>query len=160
MGYDLSIYLNSILNAASIIGRVLPARLGDRYGRFNAVIIQCFLAAILTLALSIPASSNLALIMFACFFGYAPGTTIVSMTPALIAQISEIRQIGVRRGTLYTFVSVAVMVGSPIGEALIKQDNGSFVHLQIYAGIMMMAGSVVLVASRTAIVGFKLSVIV
>ena len=35
MGASLAGYLLSILNAASIVGRILPGYLGDRFGRFN-----------------------------------------------------------------------------------------------------------------------------
>ena len=141
----------------SIIGRTLPAGLADKYGRFNVLIVQAWLAAIFVLALWIPANSNLALILFAVFFGFASGT-IVSMTPALVAQISDVRQIGVRTGTLYTFVAIAVLVGNPIGGALVSQDNGSYVHLQIYAGCTMIAGTLFLMASRISLVGWKLAV--
>lgn len=39
----------------------------------------------------------------------------MSLAPALIAQISDIRQIGVRTGSMFMVVSVAALVGTPIG---------------------------------------------
>ena len=80
------------------------------------------------------------------------------MTPALVAQISDIRQVGVRTGTLYTFVAIAVLISNPIGGALVTQDGGSYVHLQIWGGVTMCIGSAILMASRVALAGWKIKV--
>ena len=51
MGVTLASYLLSILNAASILGRVLPGYLGDRFGRFNIskAYFQVFSAQLLSI---------------------------------------------------------------------------------------------------------------
>ena len=116
-----------------------------------------FLTMILMLALWIPASSNAAIIVFASLFGFTSGS-IVSLAPALVAQISDVREIGVRTGTLFTFIALAVLAGSPIGGQLVIEDNGSYVKLQIFGGVMTAAGSVIFVACRIKLAGARLMV--
>ncbi|KAI9726857.1 MAG: hypothetical protein M1834_001481 [Cirrosporium novae-zelandiae] len=155
MSANLAGYLVSILNAVSIFGRTIPGYLGDRFGRFNVAIICNAFAGILVLALWLPATGNAPVIVFAALFGFASGA-FVSLTPACIAQISDIREIGTRNGSLFAIVSVAALVGSPIGGAIQSSQNGSFKGLQIFSGVMMMAGSVFFCLSRIATAGFAL----
>ena len=118
------------------------------------MLIMMFVTMILMLALWIPASSNAAIIVFACLFGFTSGS-LVSIAPALVAQISDVRQIGVRTGTLFTFIALAVLAGSPIGGQLVIVDNGSYVKLQIFGGVMAAAGSVVFLACRVKLAGWN-----
>ena len=158
MAASLAGYLVSILNAASIFGRTLPAYAADRYlGRFNVLIAMAIVTTILVLGMWIPASSNAALIVFAALFGFASGT-IVSMAPAVIAQISDVRQIGVRTGTIFTFVSISVLVSNPIAGALVVADHGGFIKLQVFSGCMMVGGSVFLILARIKLTGFSWTV--
>lgn len=157
MSSDLAAYLISILNAASIFGRTIPGFIADRFGRFNTMIVTSYTSAILVLALWIPARGNTPLILFAAFYGFSSGA-FVSLAPALIAQISDIRQIGVRTGTMFAVISIAALIGSPIGGVLNSAQGGSYLHLQIFCGVMMMAGSTVFILARSSLVGLKLAV--
>ncbi len=159
MGAVLAGYLISILNASSIFGRTLPAYFADKFGRFNVMIVMAVTTTILVLGMWIPASNNAAIITFAALFGFTSGA-LVSMAPALIAQISDVRQIGVRTGTVFTFVAIAVLAGNPIGGALVTADHGGFVKAQIFTGVMMAAGCVFFVLARIKLVGFKLTTVV
>lgn len=156
MSSSLSLYLLSILNAVSIFGRTLPGWIADRIGRFNTMVITSFLSSALVLALWLPSRGNVPIILFAAFYGFSSGA-FVSLAPALIAQISDIRQIGVRTGSMFAIISVAGLVGNPIGGALVTQEHGGFTHLQIFTGMVMVGGSCTYVAARTSLVGFKLA---
>lgn len=155
MGASLAGYLVSILNAASVFGRTLPAYAADRYiGRFNILITMAITTTVLVLGMWIPASSNAALVVFAALFGFTSGS-IVSITPALVAQISDVRQIGVRTGTIFTIVSIAVLISNPIAGALVTADNGGFLKLQIFAGVVMVGGCFFLILARITLAGLK-----
>ena len=121
--------------------------MGDRLGRFNIMIITTFFSAIIVLALWLPADGNVPIILFAAIFGFSSGT-FVSMVPSLIAQISDIRQIGVRNGTNFFIVAFAALCGNPIGGALISRDQGEYIYLQIFAGITMAIGGSIYIAAR------------
>ena len=81
------------------------------------------------------------------------------MGPSLIAQISPIREIGVRSGTFFLCVAFAGLTGNPIGGALVGKDHGGFLYLQIFCGLAMFVGSSLYLASRWVQVGFKPKVI-
>ncbi|KAK5099619.1 hypothetical protein LTR70_002300 [Exophiala xenobiotica] len=154
MSLSLAEYLVSILNAGSIFGRTLPGIIGDKIGRFNTMCIFCILTTILTLAMWIPADTNAIFIAFAPLYGFASGAAI-SLTPVLIAQISEIRDIGTRTGTAFGLASFAALTGTPIGGALVVENHGHYTYAKIFAGIMCAAGCVFFVASRVNLAGWK-----
>lgn len=81
------------------------------------------------------------------------------MGPALIAQISPIREMGTRTGTFFLCVAIGGLTGNPIGGALIGSDNGGFHHLQIFCGVTMAAGAVVYFFDRWVQVGFRPKII-
>ncbi|KAL5323467.1 hypothetical protein ACEPPN_008004 [Leptodophora sp. 'Broadleaf-Isolate-01'] len=141
-----------------IFGRILPGIIADRVGRFNVMIITTAFSAIVVLALWLPSSGNIPIIIFCVLYGFSSGA-FVSMGPSLIAQISPIRELGTRTGTFFLFVAVGGLTGNPIGGALIQSDNGGFHHLQIFCGVTMAAGSLGYVADRWVQVGFRPKVI-
>ena len=118
------------------------------------MIFMAYFSAVIVLALWLPSTSNAPVIIFAVLYGFSSGS-IVSLIPALVAQISDIRKIGVRNGTLFAIISVAALVGSPIGGALIAQANGSFLHLQIFCGVVLMVASTIFVFSRYTLAGWS-----
>lgn len=157
MSARLASYMLAVLNAVSVFGRTLPGWVADRVGRFNTMIAMSLLSCILVLGLWLPSRGNVPIILFAAFYGFSSGA-FVSLAPACVAQISDIRQIGVRTGTMFATISVAALVGNPIGGALITAENGGYTHLQVFGGVMMFAGGVVFYGARTSLVGWKLKV--
>ena len=133
----------------------MPGYLADRIGRYNCQIIFAFMSALLCLALWLPARGNAPYILFAAFFGFSSGA-FVSLASALIAQISDVRQVGVRTGSMFAVVSVAALVGSPTGGAIISLEHGSYSHVQIFCGIMMLAGACMFIAARVSLEGLKI----
>lgn len=155
MSLELAQYLVSILNAGSVFGRTLPGLLGDKIGRFNVMFMFCTLTTILILAVWIPASSNVGQLVFAPLFGFSSGAAI-GLTPALIAQISPIKEIGVRAGTVFAAGSIGALTGSPIGGALITRDHGGFLYMQLFGGCTCLVGCVFFFASRISVGGLDL----
>jgi MFS family permease len=139
---------------SSLFGRIVPGMLSDKFGRYNVFVVVSFLTAILILALWIPASSNVGLILFAGFFGFASGA-FISLGPALIAQISPIHKIGIRQGLLFAVISVAALTTNPIGGAILSQENGSFTGVKIFAGVMCFAGSTFALLARCSVAGLS-----
>ncbi|KAL8735649.1 MAG: hypothetical protein Q9166_000818 [cf. Caloplaca sp. 2 TL-2023] len=155
MSERLAAYLIPILNAVSIFGRTIPGYIADKSGRFNTMIATSILSTLLVLSLWLPASGNVPYILFAALYGFSSGA-FVSLAPALVAQISDIRQIGVRTGSMFAVISVATLVGNPIGGALVSHERGAYRDLQIFCGVMMAAGSVIFVAARWSLEGWKM----
>ncbi|KIX05494.1 uncharacterized protein Z518_06366 [Rhinocladiella mackenziei CBS 650.93] len=155
MSLDLAQYLVSILNAGSVFGRTLPGILGDKVGRYNVMSVFCTLTTILILAVWIPATSNAGQLVFAPLFGFTSGAAI-GLTPALIAQISPIKEIGIRTGTVFGAGSIGALTGSPIGGALITRDHGDFLYLQLFGGCTCIVGCIFFFVARLHLGGLDL----
>lgn len=150
-------YLLSIINAVSIVGRIVPGFAADKFGRYNCMIGIVSLSGITTLALWIPSTHNTAaIIAYAVVFGFTSGGY-VTMLPACIAQISEIEKIGTRTGVAFLVTALGALTGSPIGGALVSAQGGSFLGLQLFCGISMLCSAVTFVAARHAQVGWRIT---
>lgn len=119
------------------------------------MVITTFFSCIIVLALWLPSRGNAPIIIFAALYGFSSGA-FVSIVPALIAQISDIRQIGVRSGTNFCIISLAGLLGSPIAGALVTRDQGKYLYLQIFCGVTMFGGASLFVVARALQVGWKL----
>ena len=155
MSANLAGYLLAVLNATSIFGRTVPGWIADKVGRYNTMIFTAFLSTVLVLGMWLPARGNVPYILFAAFFGFSTGA-FVSMAPALIAQISDVRQIGVRTGSMFAVISLAALVGNPIGGALVTNAHGNYQNLIIFCGVMMLGGSCVFVVARASLEGLSI----
>lgn len=117
------------------------------------MIITSFFCAIIVVAIWLPGRGNAATLVFAALYGFGSGA-FVSLGPALIAQISDLRQLGVRSGTFFALVSVAALTGTPIGGALVPDAlHGSYLNLQIFSAVVMFVGAVLFVGARIAVGG-------
>ncbi|KAI4861671.1 MFS general substrate transporter [Hypoxylon rubiginosum] len=155
-GIDASIvpYLLPIINAVSIPGRIMPGFLGDRFGRFNVMIFISGLSGVITLALWVPGKSTATTVVYGAVFGFASGG-FISLLPAVIAQISDLREIGTRTGIAFFAAALGALTGSPIGGAIVSANGGSFLGLQLFCGIIMTISMFWFIAARTIQVGFK-----
>ncbi|KAL5090228.1 hypothetical protein Trisim1_004748 [Trichoderma cf. simile WF8] len=155
MSTRLADYLVPIINAASTFGRILPAHMGDRYGVFNVMILLTLFGGIVTLALWLPAGSNAPLIVYGALYGFASGC-FLSIIPAMVASMSDVRKLGTRTGSLYAVASVGVLIGSPIAGAIVNDQNGHFSGLIVFCGVSLLLGAALAIMSRHALVGFQL----
>ncbi|KAM5448730.1 hypothetical protein MaudCBS49596_005237 [Microsporum audouinii] len=149
-------YLLPILNAVSIFGRVLPGIVADKIGRYNVMIVTIFLSALFCLAVWIPVKNTAGIIIFAVMFGFSSGGYF-TLAPAIIAQISDVRQIGTRVGTAFAIQSLGALTGSPIGGAIVKSQNSDYLGLQLFCGCSMLGSVVAFLAARYSLVGFKMT---
>lgn len=119
-----------------------------------------YFAAIITLALWLPSQANAPIIVYIALYGFGSGA-FIALAPAIIAQISDVKQIGVRVGTYFAVISFAVLTGNPIGGALAPTDPlGSFVRLQVFSGVVMIVGSTLFVVTRVYLAGIDLTKVV
>lgn len=149
-------YLLPILNAVSILGRILPGMAADRLGRYNVMICITFISGLFCLAVWIPVKSIAGILVFVVIFGFSSGG-FISLAPTLIAQISDIKQIGTRVGTAFAFQAVGALTGSPIGGQIVHAQHGKYIGLQLFCGITMVVGCGVFVFARYSQVGFKMA---
>ncbi|KNG83739.1 hypothetical protein ANOM_008503 [Aspergillus nomiae NRRL 13137] len=155
MSPTLILYLLPILNAASIFGRIIPGVAADKLGRYNVMIVISFISALSCLAVWVPVKNTAGMVVFVIIFGFSSGG-FISLGPSLIAQISDIGEIGTRAGTAFTIMSFGALTGSPIGGAIVSAQHGEFLGLQLFCGFSLLAGSIALFSARYTLVGCKL----
>ena len=115
MSEDLAQYLVSILNAASLFGRVLPGYVADKIGRFNTLLIMIVFTLVTMLSLWLPVGNTSlpALYSFAALFGFGTGSW-MALTPACVGQLCRADEFGRYYGSLYFVASLATLVCIPI----------------------------------------------
>jgi MFS family permease len=116
------------------------------------MILNTALCGIFVLAVWLPSHSNAPIIVFSILYGFVSGCTL-SIIPAMVASISDIRQLGVRAGSLYAVSAVGALVGSPIGGAIVNRQGGGFTGLAAFSGVALLVGMALAAASRQALVG-------
>ncbi|KAL0940391.1 riboflavin transporter mch5 [Colletotrichum truncatum] len=147
MDQELVIYLLPIMHAVGIVGRILPGLIADKIGRYNIMIIIATLTGIACLALWIPIKNNAGILLFTAAFGFC-SSGLTSIGPTLIAQISDIREIGARTGTAFAFQSFGALTGSPIASAIVDARGGDYLGLQLFCGFAIFASAGVFASAR------------
>ncbi|KAI9056296.1 monocarboxylate permease [Trametes sanguinea] len=143
-------YLLSILNAMNVPSRIIPGYIADRVGPLKVFIPAATICSILVLGLWLPSRNEGAIVAFSALYGLFSGAY-VSLLPTYIATISPRQSYGARLGSVYMFVAVATLVGTPTGGALLKQtDEEHFNSLIIFCGVMTLAGTAVLTLAGLA----------
>ncbi|KAH8651378.1 major facilitator superfamily domain-containing protein [Xylariales sp. PMI_506] len=156
MDPSLASYMVPILNGVGILGRVIPAIVADKVGNYNIAIMSAIVSGIICLALWMPGHSTVALIVYLILFGFTSGGY-VSLVPALIAQISDIKEIGARTGSAYMVLSFSALTGSPIAGALVEAQGGSYQGLQLFTGLSILASAVAIGVARYMQAGFQIA---
>lgn len=148
---DEAVYTIVVLNGTSILGRIIPAYLGDRFGRFNCVTLVAFLNSTLLLAFWLPIeltrSSHTHTFAFSACYGFASGAFISLMMPSA-AELGPVETTGQRFGTYQMVVGIASLTSLPIQGSLIPQAHGGFANLIKFSGVSVMLGSVFIFGAR------------
>jgi predicted MFS family arabinose efflux permease len=147
MSSSLAGYLVAILNAASLFGRTLPGFAADKLGAYNVQTFMCFFTALTVLVLWLPAASNGPIVAFAVCFGFGSGA-LVALVPTIIAQISDIKEIGVRTGLEFAMISIPALLSNPVGGAFINLDGGGYRDCQIWTGCILTLGAIFMAFAR------------
>ncbi|KAI1860339.1 uncharacterized protein JN550_011605 [Neoarthrinium moseri] len=129
---DTSFYVLSMMNAASLFGRLVPNWLADKFAH------------------DLPG-----LIIVSIVYGFVSGG-MVSLPPATIANLTEeLSEYGTRMGMGYTIASIGALIGNPIGGAAQKfqgdstaAGQGDFQGTWIFAGGFMLAAVTAMAISK------------
>ncbi|POR35487.1 hypothetical protein TPAR_04325 [Tolypocladium paradoxum] len=147
MSEDMSQYLVAILNAASLFGRLGAGYGADMIGRWNMFIIACAVSGISSLAVWIPAKTSSITIGYAIMFGFASGA-FVSLVGALPVSVSPVPEMGYRMGVVFLVISIPSLTMAPIGGAILQHAANGWLDVKMFAGVMCLAGSAIILWSR------------
>lgn len=144
---DMSFYLLSILNAASVFGRILPGILADKFGAMNTLCVVTVLAG--AFAYAWIAIDNLAgLIVFGIIYGFLSGA-VVSLPPqVLVRLVPNMQLVGTWMGMSLCVAALGILIGSPIAGTIIDVVEGHFSHMLILSGSFTMSGGILFTIVR------------
>ncbi|RAO72525.1 uncharacterized protein BHQ10_008537 [Talaromyces amestolkiae] len=141
---NLSFYTISIINGASLFGRIIPGMVADKYGRFNLCIAMTAFSGIIALCWTTVTSVG-GIVMFSLAYGFTSGG-ILSLQQACAAQIASPTTIGTVVGFVMASTSFSALASTPIGGALIEKYG--YLSLSIYSGVSLLLGAAVLLAAK------------
>ncbi|KAJ6119263.1 hypothetical protein N7523_003543 [Penicillium sp. IBT 18751x] len=143
---NLGFYLLSMLNAASTFGRILPNFLADHLGPLNmltpAVTITSILAFVWIGVHTVPG-----IIILAVFYGFFSGG-FVSLPPVVMASMTpDVRNLGTRLGMVFAITSIGLLIGTPIGGAILA-DTNTYLGVQLFTACCLVASAVLMATLR------------
>ncbi|KAK5132611.1 hypothetical protein LTR08_008810 [Meristemomyces frigidus] len=143
MSPSFSFYLVSIVNGASLFGRILPGIVADRWGRFNMLAASAFTAGIIAFCWT-TATSVAGLVVWSAAYGFASGA-ILSLQLACATTLVDSDSAGAAVGAVMGSTSLATLFGTPIAGELVKYG---YLALSCFSGAMLLAGASLIAASR------------
>ncbi|KAK0385226.1 hypothetical protein NLU13_7703 [Sarocladium strictum] len=144
---NLSFYMLSVLNGASVFGRILPALLANKFGALELLIANCCFAGVLAFVATV--IKNLGgLVAFAILYGFVSGT-VVSLPGAVVASLApSLDLVGTWMGMSFCFSALGVLIGNPIAGLIIDVGQDKFNGGFIFAGAFILAGAAMLTLAR------------
>ncbi|KAK0637473.1 putative MFS monocarboxylate transporter [Bombardia bombarda] len=141
---ELSFYLISIMNGASLFGRVVPGHLADRYGHFNTCIVALISSAAIGFCWT-AATSFAGLVVWALVYGFSSGA-IVSLQGACASRIATHRTQGTAMGLVMGASAITALVGNPVGGTLVGKYG--YLANSMFTGATLVVGTVLIVVAR------------
>jgi len=102
---DMSFYLVSILNGVSLLGRILPGILADRYGAFNMIFVATLFSGVICCFMT-SATTMAGLVAIAAAYGLASGA-ILSLQGACSTKLVSPESYGAAMGSMMAVCSIA-----------------------------------------------------
>lgn len=156
MADDLAAYLVTILNAASIPGRILPnmPAVTARLGPLNMMIASLLSLSLLVLCLNAgPAAAGLMVLV--TLYGFFTGA-FFSLQPTILARLTaDANRIGTRMGMASTCMSFGLLLGAPASGALMRTFG--FGASWAWSGVALAVGGLAMMASRGLSGGWRLA---
>lgn len=154
-GADFAYQIPTILNAGSIVGRVLAGWWGDRAGPFNSNIAAVVLSAVACLGIWLPAGSSLAgIVVFVVVFGFASGNNI-SISPVCIGRLCKTESYGRYYATSFTVASFSSLFTVPLAGEIVASRGGDYRVLIVFTGLVYVLAAAALLAAKVLRVGWN-----
>ncbi|KAJ6013847.1 hypothetical protein N7540_008438 [Penicillium herquei] len=136
---NISFYIISVLNAASVVGRITPGLIADRIGSLNTVMPVNLIATIMAFAW-MGIHNEAGAIVFACIYGFASGAIVSLPTTILLRLSPNLAIVGTRMGMAFTCAGLGLLIGNPIAGALLNLEKAMFWKAQLFCAIMVVTG--------------------
>ncbi|PVF96842.1 MFS general substrate transporter [Serendipita vermifera] len=142
---NLAFYTITILNGASVIGRIVPNFIGDVWGPFNALITCTFACAIISICM-LAATNTAGIIAIAVLYGLFSGAYISLISPLFASLAKHVSEIGIRMGLAFSVLSFAGLAGTPITGALLTTELHWTRPIAFSAACVFLGGALLIIA--------------
>ena len=140
-------YILPILNAASLVGRIVPAYCSDTLGPLNIQTPALLLCGILVLVW-LEVHATVPFLIVVVLYGIASGA-VIAMPPVVISSMTEdMRTFGGRMGVFFMAISCSSLAGPPINGAIIQAQHDTYDGTRIFSGVVIILGAGFLAAAR------------
>lgn len=150
-----ALYFVSILNGASVFGRVLPniPSLTLRLGPLNMMVVS--IGSMATIVLCLNANPNFAgLLVMLILYGFFTGA-FFTLQPTILARLTEDPgRIGTRTGMASTVCSLGLLLGAPSAGGLWRTYG--FHASWAWSGVSLASGALVMAISRCMVSRWQL----
>ncbi|KAH8700604.1 putative MFS monocarboxylate transporter [Talaromyces proteolyticus] len=151
---SLGFYLVPILNAASTFGRIMPNMIADHSGPLNMLTPAAAVSSLLAFCW-IAVGSSTGIIILSLLYGFFSGG-FVSLPPVVMMTItSDLRSFGTRLGMSFAICSIALLIGTPIGGAILSNTN-SYIGVQSFCGACLASCALLMFTIRVIRSGPKI----
>ncbi|KAB8234861.1 MCT family MFS transporter [Aspergillus alliaceus] len=140
---NLAFYMVSIVNAASLFGRVLPGLLADKTGNYNVLFLVTVFSGLVACCWT-KATSVGGIVVFSLAYGLASGSAVT-----LRGSDRPKEQFGLAMGAVMTFLSISGLIGTPISGQVLSPYG--YLGLSLFSGLAMLLGSVFILIARLKI---------
>ncbi|KAE8352069.1 MFS general substrate transporter [Aspergillus coremiiformis] len=153
---NLGFYLLAMLNAGSTFGRVFPNFVADHTGPLNILTPAATATAILAFVW-IGVHNVPGIIILAILYGLTSGG-FVSLPPVVMASMTkDIRDLGTRLGMVFSTTSIGLLIGTPIGGAILDRTH-DYLGVQLFTACSLITAAAIFAALRLSRTGFNLAV--
>lgn len=139
-------YLVSILNASSIVGRIVPAYFARHLGPVNMLLTVSIIVTVVTLCW-ISVRSGAGNVVFAVAYGMSSGGLTSLPAAVMSTLVPDLSVFGSWLGMVSSMNAFASLSGPPIAGALL-QSTGSFLGVQLLSGLAMGLTASLMIALR------------
>ncbi|EME80989.1 uncharacterized protein MYCFIDRAFT_26691 [Pseudocercospora fijiensis CIRAD86] len=135
---ELVYFMLPILSAGSILGRVLPAFLADRYGCLTVLTFTTAISSIVALVW-IAVTGQAGVIVWSLLYGAFSGTFVSLQTPTIAAITPDLRLVGGRMGMNNFCLALGVLVGNPVAGAIggSFKEESRWIGMQVFTGLCL-----------------------
>lgn len=153
-GQTIGLYLITIMNACSVLGRLAPSLVANRIGPVSTLFLSVFFTSITTFGW-IGVNKGWGNIVFAAFFGFFSGGIVALPAVVLTSFTRDLSRLGTRLGMSSVLNGLGSLIGAPIGGAILNA-TGDYLGIQLYAASIVMCTAVCLLTLRFVLTGPKL----
>ena len=151
MSENTAFYMLSIMNAASIFGRIIPNFIADKTGPLNIIIPGTIATCVLAFGW-VGIHETAGLVVFCVLYGFFSGS-FVSIPPTVVVTLSpNMGVVGTRMGMCFALGGLGLLVGTPVAGQLIRQEG--FDAAIYFCGGVVALGSVFMTLARISKAGY------